>query len=63
MVDNLSSANPRARRVTLLPRKTILNVGMLLTESDVARKVRAYLLSAEEMLADEQGQYSFTWFA
>jgi hypothetical protein len=53
-VDNLSSANPRARRVTLLPRKAILNVGMLLTESDVARKVRAYLLSAEEMLTDEQ---------
>lgn len=52
-VDNLSSANPRARRVTLLPRKAILNVGMLLTESDVARKVRAYLLSAEEMLTDE----------
>lgn len=53
-LDNLSGTNSRARRVTLFPRKAILNVGMLLTESDVARKVRAYLLSAEEMLTDEE---------
>lgn len=59
----MSLTLPAARRVTLLPLKAILNVGMPLTESDVARKVRAYLLSAEEMLTDEQGQYSFTWFA
>lgn len=43
-----------ARSVALFNRKAILNVGMLLTESDVARKVRAYLLSAEEMLTEEQ---------
>jgi hypothetical protein len=42
------------RSLALFNRKAILNVGMLLTESDVARKVRAYLLSAEEMLTDEQ---------
>lgn len=48
------SRHPKARSVALFNRKTILNVGMLLTESDVARKVRAYLLSAEEMLTDEQ---------
>ncbi len=41
-------------RLALFNRKAILNVGMLLTESVVARKVRAYLLSAEEMLTDEQ---------
>lgn len=45
---------PPARHLALFNRKAILNVGMLLTESDVARKVRAYLLSAEEMLTDEQ---------
>lgn len=42
------------RSLALFNRKAILNVGMLLTESDVARKVRAYLLSAEEMLTEEQ---------
>lgn len=50
--DILSLSNRRA--LALFNRKAILNVGMLLTESDVARKVRAYLLSAEEMLTDEQ---------
>src|SRR5690606_38918195 len=37
------------RALALFNRKAILNVGMLLTESDVARKVRAYLLSAEAL--------------
>lgn len=52
--DNVSVTLPPARHLALFNRKAILNVGMLLTESDVARKVRAYLLSAEEMLTDEQ---------
>lgn len=53
---SLTTSNQRggARRIRLFNRKAILNVGMLLTESDVARKVRAYLLSSEEMLTDEQ---------
>lgn len=51
---DFSGIRSRARHLTLFNRKTILNVGMLLTESDVARKVRAYLLSSEEMLTDEQ---------
>lgn len=54
VADNLSVTLPVARSVAVFNRKAILNVGMLLTESDVARKVRAYLLSAEEMLTDEQ---------
>lgn len=51
---DLSGFKTRSRNLALFNRKAILNVGMLLTESDVARKVRAYLLSAEEMLTDEQ---------
>lgn len=50
----VSNGRGGGRRARLFNRKAILNVGMLLTESDVARKVRAYLLSAEEMLTDEQ---------
>lgn len=53
---SLTISNQRggARRIRLFNRKAILNVGMLLTESDVARKVRAYLLSAEELLTEEE---------
>lgn len=47
--DNLSSANPRARSITLFTRRTVLNVAQLLTESLVARQVRTYLLDVEEL--------------
>lgn len=46
--DNLSAANPKTRTVALFTRRTILNVGQLLTESEIARKVRTYLLDVEE---------------
>lgn len=45
---------PKARTVALFTRRTILNVGMLLTESDVARQVRTYLLDVEEAATPEQ---------
>ncbi|MFJ5090018.1 hypothetical protein [Streptomyces sp. NPDC088674] len=51
---NLTVANPKARSLTLLTRRTILNVGQLLTESDVARRVRTYLLNVEEQAAPQQ---------
>ncbi|NUW06282.1 hypothetical protein G6W47_04980 [Streptomyces sp. CAI-21] len=52
--DSLSAANPKARSVALFTRRTILNVGQLLTESDVARQVRTYLLDVEEAATPEQ---------
>lgn len=54
VTDNLSAANPKARSVALFNRRTILNVGQLLTESDVARRVRTYLLDVEDIAAPEQ---------
>jgi hypothetical protein len=51
--DNLSAANPKTRTAALFTRRTILNVGQLLTESDVARQVRTYLLEIEEAAAPE----------
>lgn len=51
--DNLSAANPKARSVALFTRRTILNVGQLLTESDVARQVRTYLLEVEAGAPEE----------
>ncbi|MFF3496368.1 restriction endonuclease [Streptomyces sp. NPDC002795] len=49
--DNMSlslESNPQARRsLTVYSRRAILNVAMLLRDSDVARQVRAYLLDME----------------
>ncbi|WBP89473.1 hypothetical protein [Kitasatospora cathayae] len=39
---------PPARHIALFTRRTVLNVGQLLTGSDVAHRVREYLLNVEE---------------
>jgi hypothetical protein len=44
----LNLANPNSRSITLLTRRTILNVGQMLTESPVAEAVRKHLLDTEE---------------
>lgn len=51
---DLSGFKTRSRNLALFNRTAILNVGMLLTGSSVAREVRAYLLSGEKMLTEEQ---------
>jgi len=49
----VSNGGQNRRALRTFTRRTILNVGQLLTESDVARKVRTYLLSVEEMAGAE----------
>lgn len=49
---NLTVANPNARSITLFDRRTILNVGQMLTESPVAEAVRKHLLDVEERARD-----------
>lgn len=44
----------KARSLAVFSRRAILNVGQLLTESDVARQVRTYLLDVEEVATPEQ---------
>lgn len=46
--------DPKARSVAIFTRRTILNVGQLLVESEVARQVRTYLLEVEERTAPQQ---------
>jgi hypothetical protein len=57
--DNLSLSKlsyPQGRtNLTLYTRRTVLNVAMLLRDSIVARRVRAYLLDAEERARQPQG--------
>ncbi|WP_330253035.1 hypothetical protein OG874_00020 [Nocardia sp. NBC_00565] len=45
---SLSNLDPRARQIALFPRRAVLRIGMLLRDSDVARRVRDYLLNSEE---------------
>ncbi|SEN90330.1 hypothetical protein [Nonomuraea pusilla] len=46
--------SPQTRRVAVFSRRGILNVGLLLTGSQVAKDVRAYLLNVEEIATHEQ---------
>ncbi|MFB6524243.1 restriction endonuclease [Streptomyces sp. NPDC056401] len=43
----LSHIQSQASSLAVFPRRAVLNVGMLLRDSEVARQVRAYLLDAE----------------
>lgn len=52
--DLANAFDPKARTVALFTRRTILNVGQLLTESLVAKQVRTYLLDVEEIATPEQ---------
>ncbi|MFI6296767.1 hypothetical protein ACIBEJ_34620 [Nonomuraea sp. NPDC050790] len=46
--------SPQTRRVAVFSRRAILNVGQILTGSQVAKEVRAYLLNLEEVATHEQ---------
>lgn len=52
--DLANAFDSKARSAAIFTRRTILNVGQLLTESDVARQVRTYLLNVEELATPEQ---------
>lgn len=48
------TVSSRRNSLRVFSRRTMLNVGQLLTESDVARQVRTYLLDVEETATPEQ---------
>lgn len=48
------SIGARARSLTLFDRRTLLNVGMLLRDSEVAKQVRTYLLEVEASASSDQ---------
>jgi hypothetical protein len=49
---DLCGMQSRARSLALFDRRTLLNVAMLLTQSEVARAVRRYLLDREQAVRD-----------
>lgn len=50
----LKITNPMSRSGRYFPRRAILNVGQLLEDSPIAKRVRAYLLNLEEIASVEQ---------
>ncbi|MFI8942666.1 hypothetical protein [Streptomyces syringium] len=51
---DLCGIDSKARALATFSRRTILNAGQLLRDSDVARKVRTYLLEVEERTTPQQ---------
>lgn len=49
-----NEVSSKARSLNLFTRRTILNVGQLLAESETAKRVRTYLLEVEEEATPEQ---------
>ncbi|KJR97996.1 MAG: hypothetical protein VR68_11910 [Peptococcaceae bacterium BRH_c4a] len=52
------SKSSKTRKLTLLPKRAVLRLGMLLTESEVAKTVRNYLLNLEEVAEPDQKEWS-----
>lgn len=52
------SVPSKTRKLTLLPKRAVLRLGMLLTESEVAKTVRNYLLNLEEVAEPDQKEWS-----
>lgn len=51
-----SGIRSRARQLALFDRRTLLNVAMLLRDSEVARQVRRYLLDSEQAIRELEAE-------
>jgi hypothetical protein len=56
--DGSEFINPNTRSLNLINRRGLLRIGMLLTQSEVAKAVRHYLLNVEEVSTREQKQWA-----
>ncbi|QDH47647.1 antirepressor [Gordonia phage Madeline] len=54
--DPANLIDPRSRQIALFPRRAVLRVGMLLRDSPIARQVRDYLLTVEEVARESDDQ-------
>jgi hypothetical protein len=60
-VDNMSTLRIPNKTITIVPRKAILRIGMLLRDSEVAKQVRTYLLNVEETASKEHRSNAVTY--
>src|SRR5206468_5029796 len=55
----------RVNKLAIMPRRSILRIGMLLRDSEIAKQIRTYLLNVEEFASKEQRSKSMdhlgTW--
>lgn len=61
-IASLSNLDPKVRTIALFPRRAVLRIGMLLRDSAVARQVRDYLLTVEEVAQESDDQILFKAF-
>lgn len=71
-IKSVCGIQSRARSLALFGRQTLLNIAMLLRDSEVARQVRRYLLDSEQAIRDLEaealarravgGPLTWTWF-
>jgi hypothetical protein len=47
-INDVALINPKTSQFTIIPRRAVLRIGMLLRDSEVAKQVRTYLLNLEE---------------
>ncbi|GAA0663225.1 hypothetical protein GCM10010193_13240 [Kitasatospora atroaurantiaca] len=57
LVVNMTTRKSPGRGLTVFPRRAVLNVAMLLRDSEVARQVRAHLLDLAERPAESAGRW------
>lgn len=55
---NESAIDRRTPALTILPRRAVLRIGMLLRDSEVAKALRSYLLNVEEIAREEAPKIS-----
>ncbi|WP_256992155.1 hypothetical protein [Paenibacillus sp. XY044] len=56
--DGSEIISSNTRSLTLITRRGLLRIGMLLTQSEVAKSIRNYLLNVEELAPDEVRQWA-----
>jgi len=55
---NLENKIKYSSQLTVLPRRAVLRVGMLLRDSEVAKKIRNYLLNVEEVVDSKDREWA-----
>lgn len=53
-IKSLSGFKTRAKSITVFSKRAVLNVGMLLRDSNIAKQVRTQLLNQQEQLTDDE---------
>jgi uncharacterized protein (UPF0335 family) len=56
---DLCQIQSRVKALTIIPRRAVLRIGMLLRDSEVAKQIRSYLLNVESLTSDDIKNQAF----